>query len=223
MHPDLVALGELTELPMAVVRAAGPGDKSQTIQRAAQIDFADFGRSYLDAVAGYHDGGRASIDKLPSNFLYLGMLRLALPGARVIHLRRHPVDTAYAIYKTLFRMGYPYSYDLRDLALYVAAYHRLMDHWRLAAPGFVVDVDYEDLVGAPEETLRALLARLALDWSPRCLEHQSSQGPIATASAAQVREPVNARSVGLWRRHAEGMAPFIDALRAQGIDQALGA
>lgn len=225
MHPDLIALGELTELPMAVVRAVGPGDKASTIRRAAEIDCAALGRDYLRAVAGYHADRRTSVDKLPSNFLYLGMLRLGLPGARVVHLRRHPLDTAYAIFKTLFRMGYPYSYDLKDLGLYFAAYRRLMEHWRSAAPGFVVDVDYEDLVGAPEQTLRSLLERLGLGWEPRCLEFQSVQGPVATASAAQVREPVHARSVGLWRHHHDGLAPFIDVLRAQGIgiEPALGA
>ena len=217
MHPGLVALGELTELPMAVVRAAGTGDKSETIRRAAQIDFAAFGQDYLRAVAGYGPDGRTSIDKLPSNFLYIGMLRLGLPDARVVHLRRHPADTAYAVFKTLFRMGYPYSYDLKDLGLYYGAYHRLMEHWRLAAPGYVIDVDYEDLVEAPEQTLRSLLKRLDLEWDPRCLEFQSADGPVATASAAQVREPVHARSVGLWRRHLDGMAPFIDTLREQGI------
>ncbi|HEY2483197.1 MAG TPA: sulfotransferase [Caulobacteraceae bacterium] len=217
MHSEVAALGELTELPMAVVRAAGPGDKSETIRRAADIDFAAFGDAYLRAVAGYRRDGRATIDKLPSNFLYIGMLRLGLPGARVIHLRRHPVDTAYAIYKTLFRMGYPYSYDLKDLASYFGAYHRLMEHWREAAPGFVIDVAYEELVSAPEDTLRLLLGRLDLSWEPACLEHQSRHGPVATASAAQVREPVHARSVGLWRHQAEGLAPFIDALQEQGI------
>lgn len=217
MHPCFVALGELTELPMAVVRAAGPGDKSETIRRAAEIDFAAFGQDYLRAVAGYGDDRRTSIDKLPSNFLYIGMLRLGLPDARIVHLRRHPVDTAYAIYKTLFRMGYPYSYDLNDLGLYFGAYHRLMKHWRLAAPGYVIDVDYEDLVGAPEQTLRSLLERLDMEWDPRCLEFQSAEGPVATASAVQVREPVHARSVGRWRRHLDGMVPFIDALREQGI------
>jgi tetratricopeptide (TPR) repeat protein len=222
MHSEVAALGELTELPMAVVRAAGGKDKGETIRRAAEADFAAFGEDYLRAVAGYQSRRPVTVDKLPSNFLYVGMLRLGLPHARVIHLRRHPMDTAYAIYKTLFRMGYPYSYDLGDLASYFAAYHRLMAHWRAAAPGFVIDVDYEDLVAEPERTLRNILSRMDLPWEPSCLEFQSKIGPVATASAAQVREPVSAGSVGLWRRHAAELAPFAAALQEQGIMPSCG-
>ena len=218
MHPDVAALGELTELPMAVMRTAGGRDKGETIARAGEADFAAFGEDYLRAVAGYGGAAPVSIDKLPSNFLYIGMLRLGLPGARIIHLRRHPMDSAYAIYKTLFRMGYPYSYSLNDLATYYGAYDRLMAHWRQAAPGIVADVDYETLVKAPEETLRALLARIGLAWHPACLAFHERSGPVATASAAQVREPVHSRSVGLWRRHPEGLAPFANGLREQGIE-----
>jgi tetratricopeptide (TPR) repeat protein len=222
MHSQVAALGELTELPMAVVRAAGGSDKGETIRRAGDADFAAFGRTYLHAVEGYQSSRPVTVDKLPSNFLYIGMLRLGLPGARILHLRRHPMDSAFAIYKTLFRMGYPYSYSLEDLAAYFAAYHRLMTHWRAAAPGFVIDVDYEDLVSAPEETLHTILARLDLPWEPSCLEFHSRSGPVATASAAQVREPVHLRSVGLWRRHAGDLAPLAAALRQHSIDPLAG-
>jgi hypothetical protein len=218
MHPQVAALGELTELPMAVMRAAAGKEKSETIRRAGEADFAAFGRDYIRAVAGYQSERPVTLDKLPSNFLYIGMLRLGLPRARVIHLRRDPMDSAYAIYKTLFRMGYPYSYDLKDLGLYFGAYHRLMAHWREAAPGFVIDIDYEDLVLAPEKTLRTLMARLELAWDPSCLAFHEGGGPVATASAAQVREPVHVRSLGLWRRHAAGLAPFAAALQEQAIE-----
>ncbi len=218
MHPQIAALGELTELPMAVVRAAAGKDKGETIRRAGAADFAAFGRDYLRAAAGYRGDRPVGLDKLPSNFLYIGMLRLGLPGARILHLRRHPMDSAYAIYKTLFRMGYPYSYSLADLGHYFAAYHRLMAHWRVATGEYVIDVDYEDLVATPETTLRLILERIDLTWDPACLAFHAQVGPVATASAAQVREPVHARSVGLWRRHVDGLAPFADVLRRRGVD-----
>lgn len=223
MHSQVTALGELTELPLAVTRAAAGDQKSETIRRAGDADFAAFGRDYLRAVAGYGAPRPVTTDKLPSNFLYIGMLRLGLPGARIVHLRRNPMDSAYAIYKTLFRMGYPYSYDLGDLADYYAAYHRLMAHWRAAAPGFVVDLPYEDLVSAPEATVRGLFARLDLDWQPGCLDFHRDTGAVATASAAQVREPVHRGSVDLWRRHEAGLAPFTARLRALGVDPVTGA
>jgi hypothetical protein len=222
MHSQVTALGELTELPLAVTRAAAGGQKSETIRRAGAADFAAFGRDYLRAVAGYQAPRPITTDKLPSNFLYIGMLRLALPRARVIHVRRNPMDSAYAIYKTLFRMGYPYSYDLGDLAAYHAAYDRLMAHWRAAAPGFVVDLQYEDLATAPEATARALFERLDLNWEPACLDFHRDTGPVATASAAQVREPVHRGSVDLWRRYEAGLAPFAAKLRALGVDPLSG-
>ncbi len=222
MHPQVAALGELTELPMAVMRAAGGANKGETIARAGEADFAAFGADYVRAVAAHGPPRPVTVDKLPSNFLYLGMLRLGLPGARILHLRRSPMDSAYAIYKTLFRMGYPYSYSLTDLAQYYVAYHRLMDHWRAAAPGLMVDIDYEALVGAPETTLRAVLERIDLAWDDSCLRFHDAAGPVATASAAQVREPVHARSVGLWRRHTEGLAPFFAGVKDAGIDPLSG-
>jgi tetratricopeptide (TPR) repeat protein len=222
MHSQVTALGELTELPLAVTRAAAGGDKGETIRRAGEADFAALGQDYLRAVAGYAPARPVTTDKLPNNFLYIGLLRLALPAARIIHLRRSPMDSAYAIYKTLFRMGYPYAYDLNDLAKYYVAYHRLMRHWRAAAQGFVVDVDYEDLVSAPEATARRLFANLGLGWEPQCLDFHRHSSPVATASAAQVREPVHTGSVGLWRHHEAGLADFSAGLRAEGVDPATG-
>ena len=222
LHSTVTALGELTELPMAVTRAAGGNAKGETIRRAGEIDFAAFGRDYLRAVVGHASLAEVTTDKLPSNFLYVGMLRLGLPSARIVHVRRRPLDSAYAIYKTLFRMGYPYSYDLVDLARYFVAYHRLMDHWRMAAPGYLVDIDYEDLVGAPEATLRALFERIDLAWEPEALDFHRQSGPVATASAAQVREPIHTASVGAWRRHADALRQFADHLRLAGIDPVTG-
>ncbi len=223
MHSHVTALGELTDLPLAVTRAAAGANKSETIRRAGEADFARLGQDYLQSVATYGAATPGTTDKLPSNFLYAGILRLALPQARIIHLRRAPMDTAYAIYKTLFRMGYPYSYDLADLAEYYAAYHRLMRHWHHAAPGYIIDMAYEDLVREPERTARALFARLDLPWEPACLDFHRHGGPVATASAAQVREPAHDRSIGLWRHHAAGLEPFAAGLRAHGIDPLTGA
>jgi len=209
-HAAITSLGELTELPLAVTRFAAGPTKHDTIARAGSIDFSALGHAYLRAIASYAPARPITTDKLPSNFLYIGLLRLALPRARIVHLTRSPMDTAWAIYKTLFRMGYPYSYDLADLAAYMQAYRRLMAHWHAACPGYVHDIAYEDLVRSPEQTLRALCLRMDLPWDPACLDHQENPSPVATASAAQANQPIYASSIGLWRHHEA-------ALHAAGI------
>ncbi len=218
-HPEVESLGELTEFAMALTRAIPePAAKLDMIRRAGALDAEALGRAYLAAVDGYRTGPRCFIDKLPSNFLYIGLIRRGLPDARIVHLRRHPLDSLYAIYKTLFRMGYPYSYSLDDLARYYSAYYRLMAHWRDAFPDGVIDVDYESLVGDPEGVTATLLESCGLSWHAGCLEFHRLKTPVATASASQVREPVYRRSVGLWRHYADELEPLIAALRAQGID-----
>ena len=158
------------------------------------------------------------IDKTPVNFLYIGLIARALPNARIIHLRRHPMDSGYALYKTLFRMGCPYSYDLADIAAYQLAHRRLMDHWRAVLPGRFLDVDYEALVTYQEAVSRRIIAHCGLDWQDACLRFHENSSPAATASAVQVRQPIHANSVGLWRRYAEQLEPLKAALTAGGMD-----
>jgi len=142
----------------------------------------------------------------------------ALPGARVIHLRRRPMDICYAIYKTLFRAGYPFSYSLQEVGRYYIAYHRLMDHWRKTIPGAFLDVDYESVVANPEGATRSILDYLELDWEDACLQFHRHSGPAATASAVQVRQPIYSTSVGLWRKYERQLAPLAAKLREHGID-----
>ena len=218
-HSRVGSLGEINNFVYGLMRlATGEGGKRDLIARAARIDFAALGRLYREGIAGYGCDSPALINKTPDNFLYLGLIRLALPGARVVHLRRHPLDSCLAMYKTLFRMGYPYSYSLEDLGHYYLAYHRLMRHWRACLPDAIHEVDYEALVGAQEANSRALLAYCGLAWEPACLEFHRNPAPSATASAAQVRQPLHGRSVQRWRNYAEQLAPLADFLTTHGVD-----
>ncbi len=219
-HSQVASLGEINDLALALVRAAGPhGSRRELMAQAARADMAALGRDYRSTTAQYGVEARYLVDKTPLNFLYLGIIVAALPGARVVHLRRHPVATCHALYKTLFRMACPFSYDLGDLARYYLAYQRLLDHWRqvLGADGWV-DVDYEALVTAPEDELHHLLAACDLPWEPGCLDFHRNPAPVATASAAQVREPVHTRSVGLWRHYSAGLSPLIEQLQRAGVN-----
>ena len=140
-----------------------------------------------------------------------------MPAAKIIHLRRHPLDSGYAMYKTLFRMGYPFSYDLSDLGRYIAAYHGLMHHWRTHLPDGFVDIDYEALVQDQFGVSRQILDRCGLVWEPQCADFHLNKAPAATASAAQVREPIHARSVGNWRAHEKELEPMAQILREAGV------
>lgn len=218
-HPDVESFGELSDLPLAVMRAAGAApDRLALIRQAAHCDAGALGRDYLARVAGYGRSAPHFVDKTPLNFLYLGLVALALPQARIVHLRRDPLDSGYAMLKTLFRMGYPFSYDQEDIARYYGAYARLMAHWRRHLPGAFLDLDYEDLVTRQEPVTRRLLDHCGLAFDPACLAFHRHGGPTATASAAQVREPVHARSVRASRRLTAQLAPMIAALRAEGVE-----
>lgn len=217
-HSAIESLGELNDLPLAVMQIAGSaGGRAQLIRRAAQMNFKALAEEYGRRIAGYGPRRPYVIDKTPSNFLYLGLIRLALPTAKIIHLRRHPLDSGYAMYKTLFRMGYPFSYDLRDLGHYVSAYHALMEHWRTHLPAGFLDVDYEALVRNQLDVSMQILDWCGLPWEPQCADFHLNRTPAATASAAQVREPMHSRSVGSWHAHEKELEPMARILRQAGV------
>ena len=175
------------------------------------------GRRYCSTIDGFGDVSARLIDKTPLNFLYIGLVRLALPEAKIIHVRRQPMDICYAIYKTLFRAGYPFSYSLQETGRYFLAYHRLMEHWRKVTPEAFLDVDYESLIAGQESETHRVIHYLGLDWEENCLNFHRNAGPAATASATQVRQPIYSSSVGLWRRYEAQLAPLAGKLREYGI------
>jgi hypothetical protein len=187
------------------------------VERSAQIDPGALGCAYDQSLAAYGTAKPRLIDKTPLNFLYLGLIHTSLPQARVIHVRRNPMDSCFAMYKTLFRAAYPFSYDLDDLASYYIAYYRLMEHWRAAIPHAFLDVDYEALVADQENVSRRVLEFCGLEWQPECLEFHRNESPAATASAAQVREPLYTKAVDRWRRYEHQLTPLARRLRAAGI------
>lgn len=220
-HSAVESLGEINDFALSLMRLAGnAAGKGDLIRRSAALDPAALGRAYIDSTAGYGATAPMLIDKTPVNFLYIGLIARALPNARIVHLRRHPMDSGYALYKTLFRMGCPYSYDLKDIAAYMLAHRRLMDHWRTVLPGRVLDVDYETLVTDQEPQSRRIIDHCGLDWQDACLRFHENASPAATASAAQVRQPIHAKSVGLWRHYGEQLKPLAAALVAGGMDPA---
>lgn len=217
-HPAITSRGESADLAQAVVRLASPASgKAELVQRSARMDFAALGRTYGGTLPPATGHARV-VDKTPGNFLYLGLVAAALPQARIIHLRRNPMDACYAMYKTLFRMAYPFSYDMDDLGRYWLGYSELMAHWRRVLPADrFIEVDYEALVADHEGVSRRLVTHAGLEWDSACLAFDRNPEPTLTASAAQVRLPVYRNSVGLWRRYEDQLAPLRQRFEEAGV------
>jgi len=208
-HSKVESLGELNDFALSLTTLCrAEGGKSGLVQAASGLDPSILGEAYRKRAGERTTGSRFFVDKAPANFLYIGLIAAALPDARIVHLQRDPMDNAYSLYKALFRMGYPYSYDFADLAAYMRAKDALMAHWRQVLPGRIIDVRYEDVVADQDSATRRLLGAVGLDFEETCLAFHRNPSPSATHSAAQVRQPLYASSVGLWRRYEEQLEPL---------------
>ena len=201
-HPQIHAAGELTILensPMDVTA------------------FRRLGQSYLSQLPKVPDEKIRIVDKLPGNFLRIGLIRLMLPNARIIHTMRDPIDTCLSCYSKLFNTGLPFTYDLAELGRYYRAYSELMAHWRsVLPPGAMLDVSYEDVVDDLEGQARRLIDYCGLPWDDRCIDFHRSNRPVRTASAVQVRQPLFRSSLQRWRNYESGLAPLLDELANGG-------
>lgn len=222
-HSDVQAAGELPDFAvqmMKLVRAQAAGQKmarDDLVELSAEIDYARLGRAYVDNARPAEATARHFVDKLPLNYLYVGLIHAALPNARIIHVQRDPMDTCYAIFKTLFVDAYPFSYDLEEMAHYYVAYRELMAHWHAVLPGVMLSVQYEDLVSDTETESKRLLDYCNLEWQPEVLDFHSSPEASTTASTVQVRQRVYTSSVGRWRDYEQQLQPVVGILREAGI------
>jgi tetratricopeptide (TPR) repeat protein len=220
-HSQLVSIGEFTEFPRLYgIRLQEQYSRDATrspSEASLNIDFAALGRKYCEAARELAGEAPGFVDKLPYNFLYCGYIVAALPDARLIHLTRHPLDTCYAVYKTLFFGAYSFSYDLDELANYYISYHRHMAHWHAVMPGRILDVSYEALVREPESQVRRIIDWCGLPWEASVLDFHQQAGPSMTASAMQVRQPVYSDSIDSWRRAEARLSPLKARFEAAGI------
>jgi hypothetical protein len=222
-HSSVSSAGELDSFAAALVanvqRRSGRAQipRRELVSLSATLDFAALGEDYLRRARGTFGGSGRFIDKMPLNYLYCGLILRALPNAKIIHVTRHPMAACYAVYKTLFQDGYPFSYDLRDIARYYVGYRRLMDHWRITMPGAMYELNYEQLVADQLAETRKLLAFCGLEWQDACAQFQGNPSATTTASASQVRRPIYDSSVAQWRHYAAQLAPLSDVLKAAGI------
>ena len=222
-HSDVYAAGELNNFAENLIQQVQqsaptmPTNRNQLIAAATGVNFESLGMAYIQSTRPHTGNTKRFIDKLPLNFLYCGLIARALPEATIIHLTRHPMDTCYAIYKTLFKQAYPFSYDLEELGQYYLAYRKLMQHWHDLMPGTIFDVSYEDLVANQEEVSRKLVARCRLEWDNSCLAFHKNPEPSMTASLTQVRQPIYSTSIGQWRNYREELRPLLDLFENAGL------
>jgi hypothetical protein len=185
------------------------------------VDPAQLGRAYLQTTRALRGAAPRFVDKLPPNYLYLPLILKALPRAKVVHLRRDPMDACFASFKQLFADAYPHSYDLGEMARHHARYYRLMQTWRERFGDRFLDVSYEDTAADLEPNARRLIAFLELPWEGACLEFHKQDTAVTTASVVQVRQPAHTRSVGRWRRYEQQLAPLRRELTAAGVPEVL--
>ena len=218
--PGVVSNGETDNFSRALL-AASPQSGTDVFARAAAADPAAVASHYARlALAGLtgantYPGGKI-VEKLPMNYLYLGAIQRALPHATLLILKRSPLDTCFAMYRTLFGSAYPFSYDFEELARYHAAYEKLMDHWRAKSGARLNEVVYEELVREPSRIGASVARSCGLPWSDTALDVHKNTAVSLTASAAQVRRPIYGSSSGRWRHYEAQLAPLILALRRQG-------
>lgn len=206
-HSATAPAGELGTLPMLLRQA---GADHAWIEGLAALDPRGLGCRYVETARAVGlPPGRRFIDKFPGNHLHCGAIHAALPAARIVLLRRRPMDSCFALFKAHFAGTHPFSYDLDELAAYFLAFRRLTEHWKTVLPaGTLIEIAYEDIVGDFDATSRRLLDFLGLPWEDEVLRFHASTAPSTTASAVQVRRPLYASSIGKWRHHEAELAPL---------------
>jgi len=221
-HPQIHGAGELTALEKMEANGAftagdSPPPFPESITALDGADLRPLGQAYLERLPAVENGKVRIVDKLLGNVFRIGLIRLMLPNARIIHITRNPVDTCVSCYSKLFTNGLYFSYDLAELGRYYRAYSALMAHWRsVLPPGTMLDVCYEDVVDDVEGQARRLIDYCGLRWDDRCINFHQSGRPVRTASAVQVRQPLFRSSLQRWRRYQAGLGPLLDELGLLG-------
>jgi len=218
-HARIHGAGELQLLPNLVAglarMLAESGGYPDALEALDPAQVGRLSRGYVEELTrGAGDCQRVT-DKLPGNFLELGLISLLFPGARVIHCRRDPRDLCVSNFVQRFMVAQHFSYDLHELGLFHYHYRRMMAHWRRVIPSPMLEVDYEAMVAEPERWSRALVEFLELDWDPSCLRFYQSKRAVYTASYTQVRKPIYRSSVARWRRYQGLLGELDKGLRGE--------
>jgi tetratricopeptide (TPR) repeat protein len=176
-------------------------------------DIAHMYESTLQKIAGPKTKPTHITDKMPHNFLNVGLVALLFPNVKIIHTKRDPIDTCLSIYFQNFSSWHSYAFDLSNLGFHYKQYERIMRHWHDVLPGRIMDINYEDTIADPEFWSRKLIDHIGLEWDDACLAPHKLERSVKTASHWQVRQPIYKTSVQRWKNYEEFLGPLIEALK----------
>jgi tetratricopeptide (TPR) repeat protein len=216
-HPKVFGADELHDLSHVIAAhcdlAPVPAAYPECIRDMPGEGLQRLGAAYAGRLRRRAPTAERITDKMPVNFLHLGLVHLALPNARIIHTRRDPVDTCWSCYARLFGGEQQFAYDLGELGRYYRRYETLMAHWRgILPPGTMFEIDYELVVDDLEQQARRIIAYCGLEWDDACLRFYETERPVRTSSAAQVRQPIYRSSIGRWRPYRQWLGPLLGEL-----------
>jgi len=220
-HSQVHSAGELRQFGICLRRLANYSEpKNQSAKLAylgADVDPEKLGKAYLQTTAKLRGDLPHFVDKLPPNYLYIPLILKALPNAKIVHLRRNPMDACFSSYKQLFADAYPHSYDQAEMARHHARYYQLMQVWRERFGDRFFDISYESTARDLEPNARALIDFLGLPWEDACLEFHKQDTAVTTASAVQVRQPAHTGSIDRWRHYEQKLDVMRQTLIEKGI------
>jgi len=220
-HSSVTGTYELPNIIALVQRLRGTqvADKENNAPKYPQIlteleddYFFRFGEQYIDETRIYRQGSEYFIDKNPNNFFHIGLIRLILPNAKIIDARRHPMSCCFSGFKQLFGQGQEFTYGLEQIGNYYREYVELMDHWNRVLPGFVLPVNYEEVVNDLETQVRRILGFCGLPFEDACLEFHRTRRSVRTPSSEQVRQPIYRSGMDYWRHYDRWLDPLRNAL-----------
>ncbi|GAB5413474.1 MAG: tetratricopeptide repeat-containing sulfotransferase family protein [Congregibacter sp.] len=220
-HSQVHSAGELRQFGHGIRRlgkyAEPTANSPKLAELAAAVNPKALGAAYLQTTAALRGNTPRFVDKLPPNYLYIPLILKALPNAKIVHLRRDPMDACFASFKQLFADAYPHSYEQGEMARHHARYFQLMEVWRERFGDRFLDISYESTAADLEPNARMLIEFLGLPWEDACLEFHKQDTAVTTASAVQVREPAHTGSVGRWRRYESQLGAMREALEQAGV------